>query len=102
MHHGTVEIDFSNDPFSFLLIFCDECQEWGRPIKTQKEKWACELEYITIRIGEGSIAVHMDYLSSEILKATGFNESIFRESKKKTLDRLYAPFSIQIIPRFPD
>ena len=25
-------IDFSKDPLSFILIFCDTIQEWGRPI----------------------------------------------------------------------
>lgn len=28
-------LKFENDPISFLLIFCDNVQEWGRPCKSQ-------------------------------------------------------------------
>jgi hypothetical protein len=28
-------LKFDNDPISFLLIFCDNVQEWGRPCKTE-------------------------------------------------------------------
>lgn len=31
-------IEFSNDPLSFLLIFCDNIQEWGRPSKSPAEE----------------------------------------------------------------
>jgi len=31
-------LKFENDPLSFLLIFCDSVQEWGRPSKSQEEE----------------------------------------------------------------
>jgi retron-type reverse transcriptase len=31
-------MEFEKDPLSFLLIFCDNVQEWGRPSKTSTEK----------------------------------------------------------------
>jgi len=31
-------MEFKNDPLSFLLIFCDNIQEWGRPSESQREK----------------------------------------------------------------
>jgi len=30
-NHGLSSIDFRKDPLSYLLIFCDTAQEWGRP-----------------------------------------------------------------------
>lgn len=30
-------LKFEDDPLSFLLIFCDNIQEWGRPSKSQEE-----------------------------------------------------------------
>jgi len=29
--HGLSALKFDNDPLSFLLLFCDAAQEWGRP-----------------------------------------------------------------------
>lgn len=29
--HGLNSIDFNSDPLTYLLIFCDTAQEWGRP-----------------------------------------------------------------------
>jgi len=31
-------LKFEDDPLSFLLIFCDSVQEWGRPSKTQEKE----------------------------------------------------------------
>jgi len=31
-------MEFEKDPLSFLLIFCDSIQEWGRPSKSHREK----------------------------------------------------------------
>jgi len=31
-------MEFEKDPLSFLLIFCDNLQEWGRPSKSRVEK----------------------------------------------------------------
>ena len=31
-------LEFEKDPISFLLIFCDTIQEWGRPSKSRREK----------------------------------------------------------------
>lgn len=31
-------IQFESDPLSFLLIFCDNIQEWGRPLKSPAEE----------------------------------------------------------------
>lgn len=31
-------MEFEKDPLSFLLIFCDNIQEWGRPSKSHREK----------------------------------------------------------------
>ena len=31
-------LEFEKDPLSFLLLFCDNIQEWGRPSKSRREK----------------------------------------------------------------
>lgn len=40
---GLHKLKFEDDPLSFLLIFCDNIQEWGRPSKSQvdgeEERW---------------------------------------------------------------
>ena len=33
-------LEFEKDPLSFLLIFCDNIEEWGRPSKSSREKEA--------------------------------------------------------------
>jgi len=34
----TTEIKFADDPLTFLLIFCDTVQEWGRPSKAEEKE----------------------------------------------------------------
>jgi len=33
LHHLDIKIDFAKHPFAFLLVLCDEIQDWGRPAK---------------------------------------------------------------------
>ncbi len=42
--HGLTSLDFGRDPLSFLLLFCDAAQEWGRPKDEPSAKVNTELE----------------------------------------------------------
>jgi len=35
--HGLHFLEFEDDPLTFLLIFCDNIQEWGRPSKSKSD-----------------------------------------------------------------
>ena len=35
-------IKYETDPLTFLLIFCDSFQEWGRPFKSKEEYYIKE------------------------------------------------------------
>ena len=100
-HHGIKKIDFNDDPFGFLLIFCDECQEWGRPAKTVDHKWSCELDHINVNLDNNSINVCIDYPSNDILKDTQFDKHRFLKDKEGALKRLSAPFNFDIVSSFP-
>lgn len=68
------KLEFKNDPLSFLLIFCDTIQEWGR-VGRDYEKIEARLEDIDFT--ENTICVNISVRNEE-----GFNE------KKDEIDRV--------------
>ncbi len=87
-------IDFSKDPIAFLLILCDELQEWGREIVIGRES---EIElskiniglkgYASVRAFDQTLQIKFDY-DNDIVKRTGWDLHKFIDSKKKSLSRL--------------
>jgi len=46
LHDKKEQIDFQKDPYSVLLVLCDEIQEWGRNIPGHTKR--CEIEKLQI------------------------------------------------------
>ncbi|MFA6331539.1 MAG: hypothetical protein WCX22_01180 [Methanoregula sp.] len=84
-------LKFENDPISFLLIFCDCVQEWGRPLKNQnKGKY---------EVGKGFFLKKME-ISENVVKYTlATNE--FSISNKKFQKKQKELDSIQYLLKPP-
>jgi len=49
IHHlSSIRIVFSKHPLAFLLVLCDELQDWGRPTKSGLSKQSIELRDIQV------------------------------------------------------
>jgi len=49
IHHlSSVRIEFGKHPLAFLLVLCDELQDWGRPTKHGVSKQSIELKDIQV------------------------------------------------------
>ena len=65
--HGLTVLDFRRDPLSFLLLFCDAVQEWGRPrdepsVKANTELGDFILEKITVTKSKCLVTIRAPYL----------------------------------------
>lgn len=66
--HGLTALDFRRDPLSFLLLFCDAAQEWGRPrdepsvIANTELKKVFILEKITVTKSKCLVPIRAPYL----------------------------------------
>jgi hypothetical protein len=97
LHSNTkIDVKFEDSPIAFLLILCDEIQEWGRKMIIS-DKFKPELEHI--RIGpfldeEGkrkfnkSLKVKFEYGDAKVLKDTNWNYELFNKSKLENFKRL--------------
>jgi len=93
-------VAFSEDPLGFLLILCDEAQEWGRPLKTDYGIWACESTGIEFNIDDNFLQIVIDYTDENVLSIAGFNKEYFEQGKQKALSRLEAPFEFSVVGNF--
>ena len=82
-------IDASQNPVAFLLIFCDELQEWNRKPVGIKNKEQSQVNEIDIRIGENKLDVHYIIKNS----ALGLNFSVKKAKKINTLLNVDSIFS---------
>jgi len=102
IHNGAAchkNVNAQKDPLAFLLILCDELQEWGRRILVE-DGIVCESQKIRLenleKVKPGTykltdeLAVIFEYLP-RILKKTGWDFSQFERSKEIAFKRLYIP-----------
>ena len=99
IHNGGAcpeRVDVQEDPLAFLLILCDECQEWGRRIvvedKAKSESESIRLNGLEKTEGDGNyvigehLIVVFDYTDS-VLEDTGWDYLKFRNSKDRAFRR---------------
>ena len=99
--HGqkkTIEIDFEKHPLTYLLVLCDEMQEWGREVKvTNRSKQGFVdsqfgsvslVESITLDLYADRIQATAEFKNQEAKDACGFVFDIFQSDKKENLGRL--------------
>jgi len=95
IHNGAAcptSVDIENDPLAFLLILCDECQEWGRRIiigdKALTESNCIFLNDLkNFEIYE-SFSVVFSYPNAGSLSQTGWSYPLFQKSKDVAFARL--------------
>lgn len=72
-------LDFSSQPLSFLLIFCDTAQEFGRPkFPYSKEEFTQKPQFEDINIDKNKICITISVVSTEAYgkKEKELNETI--------------------------
>jgi len=97
VHNLTQKVSLKNDPIAFLLVLCDEMQEWGREMTLFPE---IVIETSSIRIenfkcDEGKNLFFTDELKicfdcppPRISKKTKFKDPLFKEKKILLKERL--------------
>ncbi len=110
INEALVAIAFHNDetinniridehPIAFLLILCDQLQEWNRVI-IRNDKYLTEFDNIALNLNrsEGGkfqfperLKVRFEYKDEAILKETGWNYDLFLKSKRENIGRLELP-----------
>lgn len=109
IHNGPAcheTVNAAEDPLAFLLILCDEFQEWDRRIVVNDEVLT-ESDQIYLRgldkegddyiVGD-SLTIVFEYPKTETLERTKWSYTIFSESKKKAFNRLAVPIDFPIKP----
>jgi hypothetical protein len=95
-------LKFENDPISFILIFCDCVQEWGRPKKNQKTG--------KFELGKGFFLKKMDISRNSIRYTLATNEfpythKLFQKKQKELSEIQYLlnpPKGLHFIIRLED
>ena len=98
LHNSSDKVELKKEPIAFLLVLCDEIQEWEREVAFLPHVAA---ETSSIEIGpfkheqgkllfEDELSVTFDYSygSRETLKQTGWDYKIFKNGKNSTEKRL--------------
>jgi len=97
LHSSSCKIKFNEEPIAFLLVLCDEAQEWGREISVLPSMVS---EFSSVKIGpfrykegrryfEDELVVDFgDPPKDEILEEIGFDYNEFISHKKAAFDRL--------------
>lgn len=94
-------ISIGDHPISFLLILCDQLQEWNRVI-IRNDKCLSEFDNILLNLYNSDtgnlsfperLKVRFEYNDEKILKETGWNYDLFLKSKKEHIGRLVFPKS---------
>jgi len=97
VHNLSQKVDLEKDPISFLLVLCDDIQEWGREMVLFPEI-IVEISSIQIgrfKCGKGKKMFFPDVLEisfvsppPETSEKTGFNETLFKDKKIRLKRRL--------------
>jgi hypothetical protein len=99
IHNGaacTEQVFTDKDPLAFLLVLCDECQEWGRRIVVGDET-VSESDQIYLHgmkpenqnyLLDKRLTVVFEYTDAALLNQSGWSYQLFRRSKELALGRL--------------
>ena len=97
LHNNTkIEVEIEENPLAFLLILCDELQEWGRKMIISDD-FTSELEQIKLgpflKKGNGMefselLKVKFEYEDARILRDTNWSYELFNKSKLENFKRL--------------
>ena len=94
-------ISLNEHPIAFLLILCDQLQDWNRVI-IRNDKCLTEFDNVLLNLdrSEGGklqfperFKVRFEYKDESTLKETGWNHDLFFKSKKEHIGRLKFPDS---------
>lgn len=86
------QISFKKDPLTFLLVLCDELQEWGREIALYPE---ILMDISSMTIGKFRIEAGQRFFTDHLIvsyrlfknaKITGFDKDYFMNKKKELLE----------------
>jgi hypothetical protein len=84
------EVDFKKDPLTFLLIYCDLIQEWGRPI-SPLAKLSAKPRMSEFIINSSEVSITLTYDKIEEITIDGVRKTNFelkQEEIKEVLDKL--------------
>jgi hypothetical protein len=110
LHEALTAIAFHNDgkisnisieehPIAFLLILCDQLQDWDRVIIKHDERLT-EFDNILLNLSKsdegklqfpGRLKVRFEYKDEKTLRKTGWSYDLFLKSKREHIGRLKFP-----------
>lgn len=103
LHNNTeIEVEFKKYPLAFLLILCDELQEWGRKMIIS-DSFVSELKQIALgpflkkrnnKEFPELLKVKFEYEDAKVLKDTNWSYELFKKSKLENFKRLKFPEDI--------
>jgi hypothetical protein len=85
------QIEFSKDPLSFILIYCDTIQEWGRPISYLSSgsiEYAPNLTDFTIT--ENTVSSTLTYNKIKEITMTNDEKITTFDLKKKEIEKVFS------------
>lgn len=99
IHNGAAcpnKVCIDKDPLAFLLIVCDECQEWERKIIVGDEVVSesnsigfDNLKKVNNSFETDTFSVIFEYSDANRLKRTGWSYPLFQRAKDEAFSRLY-------------
>jgi hypothetical protein len=101
IHNGGLypeRVDIKKDPLAFLLILCDECQEWGRRVvvvdEAKPESRSIKLRGLIKKEADNymidnSLTIVFEYTDASFLNKTGWSYPLFVNSKRNAFKRLH-------------
>ena len=96
-------LKFKERPLSYLLAFCDEIQDWDRPVGqemfAQSRTW---IKSIQLDVTDTKVTAVFDFSKYSDGLGPDFNEIEFYKGKLKSIQRLYndkIQINLKIIPR---
>jgi hypothetical protein len=98
-----IYVNILEKPISFLLIMCDEIQEWGRFLLDYNNNYIIPIEQMEYTLTEKSIKVELDFYDKcDEIKSNIQNFDIDRiiDDKYNNLQRLVIPPEIDLNIQF--
>lgn len=82
--HKDKKIDLFTDPIAFILVLCDEAQEWGRCLISSSGDTFIPVTEIKLEMSKKNFNVEIDFSDANNLKKLKeFNFDIYRMAKDK-------------------
>lgn len=85
----TSHIVFEKDPITFLLIYCDTVQEWGRPLPCNIQQSPYVPLMTDYKINNQRVSITLTYDVVEEVKLNGTTSTNF-DSKKEAISSLFS------------